>query len=303
MTSSFRTDGIPRRLVLATDLTARCDRAFDRAVELSRSWQAPLSIVHVTEDAERGESLTRPPSSWSERATPEMRQSRIEHVLEADLREAEIEGQAVVVAGDVARETIRIADEAGAGLIVSGIASGGPLIPLRLGSSVDLLIRGTRIPLLVVKAKVRRPYRKVIVAVDFSQTARDAMERALALFPTAEIILFHAYDVPHSGFAGDIDELRRRYRANAEAECAEFLAPFGTAVDRIGRLLEEGGPTDLLKDYVRYVGADLVVAGSHGRSALFDILLGSTAERILTNVPCDTLLIADRRVARGGRAA
>ena len=43
---------------------------------------------------------------------------------------------------------------------------------------------------------------------------------------------------------------------------------------------------------------DLVVIGSHGRSAVFDILLGSMAERILVDVPCDTLLIADPRAVR-----
>ena len=37
----------PRHLLLATDLSARCDRAQDRALDLARAWKAKLTIVHA----------------------------------------------------------------------------------------------------------------------------------------------------------------------------------------------------------------------------------------------------------------
>ena len=45
----------PRRVMLATDLTPACDRAFDRAVQLAQEWDAELIICHVIE-------FERPPS-------------------------------------------------------------------------------------------------------------------------------------------------------------------------------------------------------------------------------------------------
>lgn len=39
----------PRSILLATDLTSRCDRAFDRAARLARQWNAPLHVLHAIE--------------------------------------------------------------------------------------------------------------------------------------------------------------------------------------------------------------------------------------------------------------
>ena len=48
-----------RHITLATDLTARSDRAFERAVSLADRWNAPLLIVHAVEERKR---MTHQPS-------------------------------------------------------------------------------------------------------------------------------------------------------------------------------------------------------------------------------------------------
>lgn len=50
-------------------------------------------------------------------------------------------------------------------------------------------------------------------------------------------------------------------------------------------------PGRLLREYVRDHEADLVVVASHGRSGLFDLLLGSVAGRIVAGVGTDPLLV------------
>ena len=44
--------GPPRRILLATDLSARCDRALDRAAALANGWQAELIALHALEEAD-----------------------------------------------------------------------------------------------------------------------------------------------------------------------------------------------------------------------------------------------------------
>jgi hypothetical protein len=44
--------GPPRRVLLATDLGARCDRALDRAAALASGWQAELVVVHALEEVD-----------------------------------------------------------------------------------------------------------------------------------------------------------------------------------------------------------------------------------------------------------
>jgi len=40
----------PKKVLLATDLSARSDRALDRATQLARQWDAGLVVVHALED-------------------------------------------------------------------------------------------------------------------------------------------------------------------------------------------------------------------------------------------------------------
>ncbi|MEE1611364.1 universal stress protein [Microvirga sp. CF3016] len=46
--------GLPKTILLATDLSARCDRATDRAVALAEEWQAMLVVLHVLENLDTG---------------------------------------------------------------------------------------------------------------------------------------------------------------------------------------------------------------------------------------------------------
>ena len=64
---------------------------------------------------------------------------------------------------------------------------------------------------------------------------------------------------------------------------------------RLVTLIEPGGPAHLVREYVRDRGADLVVLGSHGRGAMLEALLGSTAKSILSSLPCDALVVRGPR--------
>jgi nucleotide-binding universal stress UspA family protein len=60
--------------------------------------------------------------------------------------------------------------------------------------------------------------------------------------------------------------------------------------------VEPGDANRLLRQYVRDRRIQLVVLGTHGQSALFDILVGSTAKEILSSLPCDVMVVPQRAV-------
>jgi nucleotide-binding universal stress UspA family protein len=62
-------------------------------------------------------------------------------------------------------------------------------------------------------------------------------------------------------------------------------------------LIEDGAPNFLLRDYVRDKEVDLLMLGTHGRSAFFEIFLGSAEKAIMDGVPCDALVIPEPRTA------
>ena len=64
-------------------------------------------------------------------------------------------------------------------------------------------------------------------------------------------------------------------------------------------LVEQGDPERLIYEYVRERDVDLVALGSHGRSALFNILIGSVAQRLLASLPCDALIVREPRAKAG----
>lgn len=58
-----------------------------------------------------------------------------------------------------------------------------------------------------------------------------------------------------------------------------------------------GDPREAILDLARREHADLIVVGSHGRSGLTKLLLGSVASHIVTHAPCDVLVVRPRAKA------
>lgn len=291
--------GPPRSILLATDLSARSDRALDRAVSLAKHWQAHLTILHVLQEETLATGQADLLPSWRRPSEP---LDRVRKNIRTDLGELAEAATIRVERGDTIDSIMRVAAVSGSELIVMGIARNELLGQLMLGRTVDRLLRRSQVPVLIVKERARHPYRRVVVATDFSESSRHALVAALRFFADEALDIFHAYDAPMAGLVGDPAAYRRQYRKMAEHDCEAFLrdtAGLSSRRERPNVLLEYGAPSHLLGEYVVDHSSDLVVVGTHGRSAIFDVLLGSVAKQILENVPCDTLVIREPRAKAG----
>lgn len=289
------TYGRPKKILLATDLSARCDRALDRAAQLAGTWKAELVVVHALEQADDfyAEVLEQRLPSWR---NPPDRTNYVRDQLRRDVPEVAQDVTIVVEKASPPELVLRTAETYGCDLIVTGIARNEALGRVGLGSTVDRLVRGSRAPLLVVKERMRGPYARVVVATDLSESSRHALTATLAMFPDQAIDIFHAYEVPPRSAIGEASEGVEEYRKQAMTDCAAFLAATDMPAARrqgIGIQVEWGHPSRLLQQYVHERGIDLVVVATHGRSALFNVLIGSTAKDVLTNAPCDVLLVRE----------
>jgi nucleotide-binding universal stress UspA family protein len=289
-------NGPPKRILLATDLSPRCDRALDRVAALAAQWQSALVVLHVLEKFEPGTLEAAQLPSWGRPRDPV---SLARKQLLADLTAVAASATVLIGEGDPAETILRTAETQQCDLIVIGIARNELLGRLSLGRTVDRLLRRARVPLLVVKDRPRRPYSHIVVPTDFSDSSRHALEAAARFFPGQKLTVFHAYDAPRSGLVGNPAAYRRDYRTIAARECETFLEK----VDKPPTwqpphvLIEDGPPTFLLRDYVREIEVDLVVLGTHGRSAILEIFIGSIAKAIMDEAPCDALLIREPRAA------
>lgn len=295
--------GAPRKVLLATDLSARCDRALERALSLTVAWSAQLVVLHVFEDihdaAHRrprhtAPSWHRPPDAVS------IARQRVAQGLRADLGEWVKKAVVLVEEGDPPVVIKRVAAAEGCELIVTGIAREEPfaLLPYTMGKTVDQLLRRSPVPILIVRIRARSAYEHIVVATDFSDSSGYALQAALRLFPSQRLRLLHAFEAPYSTLVSDPVDYRDQHRQALENELQTFLATLYLPDEerrRIDPLIEFGRPETLFREYVLHHNADLVVLGTHGRSAVFEALIGGTAKGILSMLPCDALVLREPR--------
>lgn len=286
------TSQTPQSILLATDLSARCDRALDRAILLAEQWRSKLVILHVLEgDHLRDADAVVP--SW--RRPPDPFAIAQRRLIE-DVGTAAETAAIVIEEGDPAEAIQRTAETRGCDLIVTGVARDELFGRFALGTTVDQLLRNSSLPVLVVKRRARRAYRDVLVATDFSEASRHSLEMTARYFPDQALTIFHAYDPPLSGFASDPASYRRQYRTAVEEQYEAFVSgtPSADLIRKHARpLLEFGAPDKLLRDCCSESNIDLVVLGTEGRGALFELLVGSVAKQIMAELPCDALVVRE----------
>lgn len=291
----------PKTILLATDLSARCDRALDRAVQLARQWQARLVALTVVDPGTLSVERVRaaPEPSWGgDRGGPVERTLR---QLRRDAAATDVEIVVRVEEGKVSETLARIAREENADIIVTGIARSESLGRTVLGSSVDWLVRHAPLPVLVVRDRTHGAYRNIVVASDFSPSSQAALEAVVGLFPDVATTVFNAFDVPFMGMmdpnaASAIEQGRQA----AAADGARFLDSAQLDAgqrEHVSLHVEQGEPVRLSYEYARDHEADLIALGTHGRSALFDILIGSIARRILETAATDVLVVRSPKAA------
>jgi len=286
----------PRRIALATDLSHRCDRALDRALLVAKAWQAQLTVIHALaspEDSSLFGSLRDLPS-WRRPPDP-VQKARGRIYGDLVHEDPGIDIAVHVETGSPAEVVLRAARASQAGLIVTGVARDELLARMFLGDTVDRLIRKSPVPILIVRDRAFEPYHHMLVATDFSEPSRVALETAIGFFPDAGISLFHAYDAPFAGYLGHT-EIEKQLDGYGKDAADKFLAEAGLAPDaarKVSRMIEHGVPEGLLRDYAESSRRHLTVVGTHGGGMVYETLIGSTARKIIDAVPGDVLLVPD----------
>jgi nucleotide-binding universal stress UspA family protein len=283
-----QTDGAPRKILLATDLTPAADRALDRAAQLAAAWNAELIACHVVEASS--------PRSWG----IERRVRNAETEMERLVKGIKVRKKVAhyIVIGDPAERTLKYAEEIGADFLVTGPAHGKIVGDKLLGSTAARILQHARQPVLAVRRRPEGPYAAIAVAVDFSAPARRAFHSAQVLFPQARLAVVHAYALSPD-FRGrnedrPLDEVEAEERARIERVARENLADLiagGRAGAKVETVLDQGSPEAALTAYVETHWPDLVVTGTRGQGGRQETLMGSVAEGLLKSLACDVLAV------------
>ncbi len=151
-----------------------------------------------------------------------------------------------------------------------------------------------------------QPTKRFLLATDFSEGADRALAVALpyARPLAATIDLVHVYPLPGVGVTSQIPGV-----VAIPPPSGDLLNAISSRLDELGASIRaagvdyvtttlEGSPADEIAAHARRVSAELIVIGTHGRTGLRRVLLGSVAEQVLRKAECPVLVVPlalDRR--------
>jgi nucleotide-binding universal stress UspA family protein len=180
-------------------------------------------------------------------------------------------------------EIVDGAEELNADVIIMGRRTRGDLARLMMGDSTARVIGHAPCSVLVVPRSAPVPDRGVLVATDGSRLADAACVAAARVSQVFDLPLSVLSVVPTGQGA--------EHRAEAQGaidRVREALVGEGVQVQGI---VEEGRPEQVILEVATREGADLIVLGSHGRTGLQRLLMGSVAERVVGQAEVAVLVV------------
>jgi len=298
-----RTTGPVRTIVLATDFSPAARDAERRVLLLPASPARTIHLLHVVPRPLDAAARVRAATSVErqlEQVAVRMRR------LARQLRLPEPHLVASVSRGAPYVEIIRRSRVVGAELIVVGRHGRRSSGELLVGTTASRVVRYGDTPALVVHGRPAGPYRRPLVGVDLDDASSELVVLCARLVdPGAEATsLVHVCQAPLLGrFIAAATP--RRDRAEDRRVESRYAAAGMRALERAvsGRLpglplhavVLHGDPRRSLPREVTRRRADLVAVGTHGRTGLSHLLIGSVAERVLATARCDVLVARPSR--------
>ena len=272
------------RVLAAVDLSPLSRRVAERGRILAESHGAELRLVHIWEPPD-----IPLPDDMLERVYL-YQQGQAENLLTWINARARCPVELEVRSGNVAVNLTRMSRQAD--LLVTGTSS---VDQSRIGPLTTRLARKVHSSVLTVRRRPDTPYRRVIAAVDLSDSSASAVDLAISLFTGADTVTAVAslpsHDEVFLASAGvppeRLEEVRRRRLSLMEERLEKFVADWGGLVTT--RVLD-GPPAETVAEFARRRSADLVVVSSRGAGNSNMVLLGSIAEATMWSVPCDVAI-------------
>jgi len=291
-----------KNILVAHDFSEPSDAALTQAIRLGNAVAAEVTVLHAVQsllcsrgwlDAE-ADALLPTLGQLVEGAEERMRRALSAHQAVCVTRQE-------VVAGHACGTILEWCEKRRPDLLVLGAHSMADAYR-NMGYTAATAIRKATAPVLAVHQSGGGPFRRILIATDFSETSRLALSHGLRLADidgaSVEILHVHADPWGHGAepewhrralpdfadqYAGRVCETSRNWAA---ATLNEFPS---VRVEHVA--LRHKSPGQGIVERAAAINADLIAIGTKGSTNLRYIFLGSTAERILRGVPCSVLAV------------
>jgi nucleotide-binding universal stress UspA family protein len=299
------------RVLCPIDFSAASDHAIEQAVVMAGYYQARIAALHVIGPMHRvAPTVSMPTAAVIEESDLEMWRNAVAMRF-ASAVGAGIPVDVFVDLEQVSRPADRIlggAVDLRADLIVMGTHGTSGFEHFILGSVTERVLRQAVCPVLTVppraQATSQLPFKRLLCAVDFSESSLKAVQFAVSLAEQASstLTLLHVlewpWEEPPAPVISDLpaeqgralDEFRR-YSESAARRRLESLIPDSLPRELTHARLGHGKPYVKLLDVAAEEGSDLIVIGIRGRNPLDAALFGSTTNQVVRRAACPVLTL------------
>lgn len=287
-----------QRIVVGHDFKAGGEIAVSAAATLAKRCGAALKLVHAIEPYHLYQRVSHPLTSTYTTAEIAQRAGKTLEAVATSPELAHLHVEYEVRTGKPFVELIITCRAWQGNLIVVGVSTerdGG-----LLGSTSERVLRKALVPVLVVKKPLPSQPQTFLVPTDFSACSKKAAEEALTLAHSlgGRVVFHHALDLSYLytasyGFEPAVPSpVGLIQPADLESEWQAFLSGLPW-LDNVSwtKHTEEGRPGATIVRRAEEIQADLIVMGTHGRSGLTHMLLGSVAEHVVRAASCSVLTI------------
>lgn len=295
-----------KRICCPTDFGACAHAALRQALRLAEAHDASVDLAHVANLPHYGgrDVVGRLGNSGS-KPLLELALAESNKQMDALMRELTLaERQRVTthcLVGSPAAAIVEHAQARGSDLIVLGASGKARLSKYVLGGVAQKTIRHAACPVLCVPdAETVRSFKTILVGTDFSECSMHALRVAcgLAARESAKVVVAYAtptaWTLPPGLSIGQNEgthwlELLQREAREQLDEFVDKARVLGLATSAHELLM--GSPAQALLDYQRRNPVDLLVMGTHGRTPIARLMLGSVTETVVHNTEVPILTV------------
>jgi nucleotide-binding universal stress UspA family protein len=283
------------------DFSEISQHALDHAAAIARWYDARLTVLYVFANLP---TMDLPPlvldDADRERHTSDLRRmaAGVPRGVPVDVRIQE--------APDVHEEILAQLGATHADLLVIGTHGRSGFERLFLGSVTEKVIRKATCPTLVVPPRAPDvpaaspiQFRRILCAVDFSQSSLDALAYAInmAQEADAQLTLLHIVELPPvlseepAMPALDLSRVREAAVADARRKLHELIPEQARTYCTVDAAVVEGRAYREILRHATEQRSDLIVMGVHGRGALDLLVFGSTTHHVIRASACPVLIV------------
>jgi len=204
--------------------------------------------------------------------------------------------------GDPATTIARLAHESNASMIVAGLGRHRVIDRLFGNETALRLVRVSAVPVLSATNGLTHAPRRIVVAIDYSETSLRAARLALELAASSATI-YLAHVAPRDSTLYDWNGWGSSYKQDAGDALQKIREQLRFPPDMIvQRVVLQGDPATELLAFATSVNADLIATGSHGHGFVTRMLIGSVTTRLLRCATCSVLTVPHAAAMAQARA-